>query len=489
MTTRLSPFSANSAAPLYQQVGDRITSLIESGTLSSGERLPSVRKLSREWAVSITTVLEAYRLLENRGLIEVRPQSGHYVRPQMRPTPVEPEFNRSRIQPTAVSLGELSVMTQHDAQDPSLLHLGAAVPNPAMLPSERLNRALSAVARRSATRATAYEFAPGAKSYRVEVARRAVAAGCALSPDEIIATTGCTGSIFLCLNLLCRPGDAVAVETPTYYGQLRVLEGLGLQAIEIPTHHQTGMSLDTLEYALREHTIKAVIVTANFHNPTGSLMPDANKERLVSMLAEREIPLIEDDVYGDITYEEERPRVCKAYDNAGLVLLCSSFSKTLAPGYRAGYLAGGRFHHDLVKMQITVNLTTPTLPQLAVAEFLANGGYEHHLRRIRRMMIHQMTWLRQAVSHYFPEGTRITDPRGGITLWVTLPEEVDCLALYDRAIRHRISISPGFMFSAKRLYRNCIRLNAAFATEDTEEQIATLGRIAGELRREGDTTE
>lgn len=485
MPSRPSHFKSDSEIPLYQQVGNRITSLIESGTLGAGERLPSVRKLSREWAVSITTVLEAYRLLENRGYIEVRPQSGHYVRPRVRPAPPEPDFHRSRIQPTAVTLGELSVMTQHDAQDPTLLHLGAAIPNPAMLPSERLNRALSAVARRSATRATAYEFPPGAKAYRVEVARRAVAAGCALSPDEIIATNGCTGSIFLCLNLLCRPGDAVAVETPTYYGQLRVLEGLGIQAIEIPTHHRDGMSLDALEYALREHAIKAVIVTPNFHNPTGSLMPDANKERLVSMLAEREIPLIEDDVYGDITFEEERPRVCKAYDNAGLVLLCSSFSKTLAPGYRVGYLAGGRFHRELIKMQITVNLTTPTLPQLAVAEFLANGGYEHHLRRIRRMMAHQMTWLRGAVGRYFPEGTRVTDPKGGITLWLTLPEAVDCLALYDRAIQHKISISPGFMFSAKRHYRNCIRLNAAFATEETEEQIAILGRIATELATKG----
>lgn len=473
-----SKFAPDSSVPLYHQVADRITALIEKGTLSSGERLPSVRKLSRDWSVSITTVLEAYRLLENRGMIEVRPQSGHYVRPRIRTAPPEPVFNRSRIQPTSVSLGELSVMTLHDAQDAELIHFGAAVPHPNMLPSERLNRTLAAVARRSASRATSYEFPPGAKSYRVEVARRAVTAGCALTPDEIIATNGCTGSIWLSLYLLCKPGDAVAVETPTYYGLLRALEGLNLQAIEIPAHHRDGMSLDALEYALQEHRIKAVLVTTNFHNPTGSLMPEKNKERLVNMLADRDIPLIEDDVYGDITFEDERPKVCKAYDKKGMVILCSSFSKTLAPGYRVGYLAGGKYHHELLKLQITANLATPTLPQIAVAEFLSNGGYEHHLRRIRRMMINQMAWLRQAVMRYFPEGTRMTNPQGGFALWVIMPDHVDCLQLYDKAIQHKISISPGFMFSPKRQYRNCIRLNAAFATEDTEDQVALLGQLA-----------
>jgi DNA-binding transcriptional MocR family regulator len=472
---------ADDDGPLYHQVAKRLEGMIQKGTLGPGEKLPSVRQLSRDWAVSITTVLESYRLLENRGLIEVRPQSGHYVRPRLTAQLPEIAMERMRIRPTTVSLGDLSVMTLHDSQDPDLTHFGAAVPNPALLPSEKLNRTMAAVARRQPARATAYEFPPGAKAYRIEVARRAVTAGCALTPDEIMATNGCTSSLWLCLRLLCRPGDAVAVESPTYYGMLRSLEAMGIQAIEIPTHPADGISLEALQYALDQHRISAVLLTPNFSNPLGSMMPESRKEELVAMLAEREIPLIEDDVYGDICFDDERPKVCKAYDRKGLVLLCSSFSKTLAPGYRVGWVAGGRFQKDLLRLNVMNTLATPTLTQLAVAEFLANGGYEHHLRRIRRVLIQQMAWLQKTVARHFPEGTRMTQPRGGFVLWVSLPEQVDTLVLYERALQHRISISPGVLFSAKGQYRHCVRLNAAFAMEDTEAKVATLGALAREL--------
>ena len=467
--------------PLYLQVADRLQELIDKGTMGSGERLPSVRQLSRDWTVSVTTVLEAYRLLENRGLIEVRPQSGHYVRPRLRAHLPEPPIERMRLKPTTVSLGDLSLMTLHDAQDPELTHFGAAVPNPVLLPSEKLNRTLSAVARRQPNRATSYEFPPGSKQFRVEVARRAVTAGCALTPDEIMATNGCTSSLWLSLRLLVKPGDAIAVESPTYYGMLRSLEGMGIQAIEIPTHPVDGISLEALAYAMEQHPIKAVMLTPNFSNPLGSLMPESRKEELVGMLADRDIPLIEDDVYGDISYDDERPKVCKAYDKKGLVLLCSSFSKTLAPGYRVGWIAGGRFQADLMKLNMMNSLATPTLTQLAVAEFLANGGYEHHLRRMRRVLVQQMGWLRNAVARYFPEGTCMTNPKGGFVLWLSLPEKVDSLEFYERALQKKISISPGVLFSAKQQFRHCVRLNAAYATEDKESKIATLGAIAREL--------
>jgi DNA-binding transcriptional MocR family regulator len=467
---------------LYHDVAGRITHLIDQGTFATGDRVPSVRKLSEQLHVSITTVMEAYRVLEDRGLLEARPQSGYYVRQRFAEPPPEPGTSRPSAEPTAVNISDLSMRILRSTSQADLIQFGAAIPNPELLPLEKLNRTLGQVARQNPVLSSSYVMPPGCESLRVQIARRALISGCTLTPDQIVTTVGGQEAISLSLRAICKPGDTVAIESPMFYGILQAIEFLGLRALEIPTHPRDGISIEALRYAMEHNTIKACLVVSNFSNPLGSCMPESHKRELVELLAEQEIPLIEDDIYGDLYFGSERPKVAKAFDRRGLVVLCSSFSKTLAPGYRVGWVAAGRFQTQIEHQKLVSNLATPTAPQLAVAEFLANGGYDHHLRRVRRVYADKVAGMAQAIGRYFPDGTRVTRPAGGFVLWVECPPYVDALVLYEQALRAGMTIAPGPIFSAKQKYGNFIRLNAAFWSAEVEPALAELGRLAGAMK-------
>ncbi|MBI2950614.1 PLP-dependent aminotransferase family protein [bacterium] len=473
----------NPTVRLYERVATQIARLIEHGAFRPGERIPSVRELSRQQQVSVTTVLEAYRSLEDRGLIEARPQSGYFVRARPMRLPPEPETSAPALRPTQVSTGELVMMVMRDVRDPALLQLGAAIPNLNLLPAEKLTRIMASIGRYRKLQSNSYDVAPGYRELRVQIARRLLTAGCALTPDEIVTTTGCQEALSLCLRTLCRPGDAVAIESPTYHFILQAIEVLGLRAVEIPTHPREGVILEALRLALDENPIRACLFVLNFSNPLGSCMPEEKKQTLVEMLTEREIPLIEDDIYGDLSFSPERPKVARAFDQKGLVLLCSSFSKTLSPGYRVGWVAPGRFQAEIERLKVVSSLATATLPQMAIAELLANGGYDHYLRKVRRVYARQVALMTRAIGKFFPEGTKVTRPSGGFVLWVELPGHVDSLELYEKARQAGITFAPGPIFSAKQRYRNFARLNAANWSEETEIALIRLGQMAAGLRR------
>jgi len=462
---------------LYERVAQRVVRLIQEGTFQPGQRIPSVRSQSRQHAVSITTVLEAYRLLEVEGWIEARPQSGYFVATRVTQRPAEPGASAPLPDPTQVSIGELSLRVLRDMQNPSLVQLGATVPDPDLLPGDRLNRLQSTIARELGGRSLSYDPPPGCRELRLQIARRALEYGCELHPDELVTTTGCQEAMVLCLRAVCRPGDTVAIESPVYYGVLQAIESLGLRALELPTHPNSGISLDALRFALEQHPVHACLIS-NFNNPTGSCMTDSARQELVELLAAREIPLIEDDIYGDLSHTTPRPRVAKAYDRKGLVMLCSSFSKTLAPGYRVGWVAPGRFFREVEHLKCFSTLATATLPQLTIAEFLHSGGYERYLRKMRSIYARQTALVAQAVAQYFPAGTRATRPGGGFIVWVELPEGADSLRLYQQALDQGIIVAPGPIFSAKGAYRNYLRLNAAAWSPQIEAAIATLGQLA-----------
>jgi len=317
---------------------------------------------------------------------------------------------------------------------------------------------------------------------RIQVAQRMVGIGCNLTQADIVTTSGCLEAFTLSLRAVCNPGDTVAIESPMYFGVLQVLESLKLRALEIPTHPRDGISLSALRFALEHNSIQACMVLSNFNNPLGSCIPDDNKQQLVELLNRHEVPLIEGDVCGELFFSGVRPSVCKAYDRKGLVLLCSSFSKDLVPGYRVGYVAPGRFKATIEWLKYTTNVATSTLPQVAIAKFLESGGYERHLRSIRRLYAGFMSQLSTAVMRYFPEGTRITRPNGGIVLWVQMPDYVDSLELYKRALQVGITLAPGYMFSATEQYRNFIRLNAAWWSYETDRAMRHLGELVAEQR-------
>src|SRR5690606_12990811 len=444
---------------LYRKLADELAQLITCGAFQPGDRLPGVRRQAKLRELSIATVISAYRQLEDRGLIEVRNRSGFYVKAKQPAVTPPPRILVTTMRPAPVTGQDMVLQLIKAANDPAIVQLGAAVPASEFLPTRAIERALTKVARLHRVRAAHYEFSPGAPELRRQLSRRLAEAGCAVHPDNLIITNGCQEALTLALRATTSPGDVVAIESPTFYGLLQVIESLGLEALEIPTNPQTGISLEALELAIARWPVKACVVTPNFSNPLGSLMPEEHKRRLVKLLASHDIPLIEDDIYGDLSHSHARPSVCKGLDDN--VILCSSVSKSLSPGLRVGWIAPGRYQEKVEYMKYVLNLASPTLPQLAVSELLENGQYERHLRRIRGDYAQAVARMSEAVLRIFPEGTKMTQPQGGFVLWLELPERVDSFELAQKSLAQGISIAPGPIFSASQKYKHFIRLSCA----------------------------
>ena len=467
--------------PLYEQFAQDLEDRVRSGTFPVGSRIPSIRESSVQQEISFATVLQAYRLLENRGVIEARPQSGYYVKPQQKKRAPEPEYLPLQGDPAKVSIDEVSLQLIQDNFKLNYAQFGVASPNPEQLPTVKLNRILADLARDGKISHDVGFAVQGSEALRIQVAQRAFTYGCEIAPDELVITAGCTEAMSLCLQAVCQPGDLVAIESPTYFGILLALEAQHLRALEIPSHPRTGMSIEALKFALENHPIKAVVAVPNFSNPTGSLIADEDKSELVKLLARHGVPLIENDINGELYFGERRPRVAKSYDREGLVLLCSSFSKDISAGFRVGWVAPGRFYREVQLRKYAFSVRTSVLPQLAIARFLESGGYDHHLRKIRRAYAEKVSSMSQAILDHFPEGTRITEPGGGFVLWVQLPGKLDSVRLYQEALQAFIAIAPGYIFSPTHKFDDCIRLNAACWSSKSEEDLARLGLVVKRL--------
>jgi len=468
------------ARPLYERVGGEIAALIDAGTYRVGDRLPSIRQLSCRLSVSINTVMQAYAVLEDRRVIQARPQSGYYVAPRTPEIEARPLSGSLPGIPTAVTYSELCQQVIRNMMNRDLLPLASSGPNPQHLPVDRLSRIMSAVLRRYGDQSVSYMMSPGYERLRTQIAQRSLLAGCSVRPDQVLITSGCVEAVQLALRATCRPGDTIAVESPFYFNFLQLIAEMGLKALEIPSTPREGISIEALGYAIENTEIAACLVIPNFSNPLGSLMPDERKRELVQLLAGHDIALIEDDIYGDLTFGPERPVAAKSFDRGGGVIYCSSFSKTLAPGYRVGWAVGGRFQPEMERLKTMANLASASPPQLALAEFLATGGYDHHLRAIRRIYARNISLLADAVARHFPPGTRMTHPGGGFMLWVEMPVGCDSVRLFRRALENGISITPGSIFSLGEKFRSCIRLSSAFWDERSERGVETLGRLCRE---------
>jgi len=457
--------------------------MIDEGTLDTGERVPSLRSMSKRLKVSITTVMQAYARLEDEGLIESRPQSGYFVTGRAALDIPAPRRSRSQRAPRRVKLDEAVQTVFTLANSPDVVPLGVANPAPELLPTRTLTRLARDVARRYPYEAVNYSFPPGDPGLRREIALRASGIGGAVSPDDVVITNGATEALMISLSAVARPGDVVAVESPAYFMLLQMIENLGMLALEIATDPATGMSVDDLCKAADQMNVKAVISNPNFHNPTGSLMPEDEKRRLVREMAARGIPLIEDDIYGDLYFSDQRPRTLKSFDEDGSVMLCASFSKAVAPGYRIGWVLAGRHQDNVMRKKQIVSSATASLPQLTMAEFVRGGGYDRNLAALRRHYGDQVRRMRATVAESFPEDTRVSEPAGGFVLWVELPAGTDAMELFNQAMEQRIGITPGVLFSSSGKYRNFIRLNAGYPWDDRiEKAVRTVGELAAGMQ-------
>lgn len=463
---------------LYQDFAEQTEKLIIDGILRVGDRLPSVRKACRTQGISPITVTQAYYLLESRGLIEARPKSGYFVRARLGQHLSEPEISQPVGGSTGLAVSDFIFQILDSVRDPSVVPLGSSFPSPYLFPLEKLGRFLGNAARKLDPIATVTDLTPGNEELRRQLALRYLTRGTSVSPQEIVITSGAMEGLNLCLQAVTQPGDLIAIESPTFYAGLQASERLGLNVIEIPSHPREGISLTALEDALRHHPIKACLFMLNFANPTGSLVADERKKALVNLLSRYEVPLIEDDVYAELYFGQVAPLCSKAEDTDGLVMHVSSFSKCLAPGYRLGWVAAGRYAKKIERIKLSTSLATTIPVQIALAEYLKHGAYEHHLRQLRRRLAEQEAALVASIERYFPAGTRLARPMGGYFLWLELPRQIDTLALHQEALARGISIAPGPIFSAKREFLHYLRLN--FGHPDSarqQEAMAILGQL------------
>ncbi|WP_020409914.1 PLP-dependent aminotransferase family protein [Hahella ganghwensis] len=461
---------------LYAQLAEQLTDQIREGVFQVGDRMPSVRELSRRQAVSISTVTTAYGLLEERGWVESRPKSGYYVRRRHEESLAVPRQIRTMPRPRPANTSQLVMEVQRDVAANKGVSMSAAIPALDFPIVKHVQRTFTQISRTRRLLGVGYDSPEGLPELRQQIARRAVDAGVFVSPEAIITTAGCQNAMALCLRVLTQPGDIVAVESPSYYGLLQMIEAFGLKALEIPSNHETGISLEALQLALEKWPIKALLSVSTFSNPLGSTIPDERKQALIDLLVRYDIPLVEDDIYGDLYFGERRSKAVKAFDPDGRVLLCSSLSKTIDPQLRVGWVMPGRYFEEVVHRKFINTISIPSLQQMVAAEVLAQGTYERHLRQARETYRQRYLRLLDLVAEYFPQETRISRPQGGLVAWFELPNKVNTTELYHRGHAENVFIAPGELFSVTGQYRNCFRLNYAQGwTPEREEAIRKLG--------------
>jgi DNA-binding transcriptional MocR family regulator len=467
----------------YNEVAERIESMISKRVLKVGDKLLSVRALSKEQGISLSTAFQAYYHLEGKGLIEARPQSGYYVKYSPDHILDLPKVSETPDDVVPVSINDMINSVYLDLRSPKLLNFALAAPAESLLPTAKLNKVLMHVVRESPTSCLHYEHVQGNINLRKQIARQAFNWGGVYTEDDVVVTAGAVEALSLCVKAVTKAGDAIAIESPTYYAIFQLMESYGLKVVEVPTDPVTGADLDYLEKAIKRFDIKACLFVNNFNSPLGSCMPDQNKKRLVDMLAKEEIPLIEDDIYGELYFGKTRPKTCKSFDKKGLVLHCASVSKSLAPGYRVGWTIPGRFKEKIIQLKRMHTVSTNTLSQATIAEFLSNGRFELHLRHLRKALHTQSLRYIQAISRYFPEDTRITRPEGGFVLWIELNKKINTYKLHKRALKHNIGIAPGQIFSPQGRFENCFRISYGMPWNDkVEEGIKTIGKLIREYK-------
>ncbi|MEA5513440.1 PLP-dependent aminotransferase family protein [Nodularia sp. UHCC 0506] len=480
------PLDRHSQNPIYLQIRSYLSRLIQSGKITAGQKLPSIRALSESIQVNKLTVIEAYSLLEVDGLIHARQGSGYFVNPTF-----SPGFNRisyfAPAQEVIISQGGGSFLEQYTAsiqarRQADMIDFSSGFPhNPGLANLQR-------VAKRALAKAGDILFKEdlpqGQLLLRQLIAQMLVQTGLVVSPEEIIITTGSQQALSLAMQYYLQAGDWAIVETPTYHGALGILENLGAKVIGIPMTAQ-GMNLELLEQYLNSHRPKLIYTISTLHNPTGITTNQEHRQKLLALAQQYECSILEDNAYEGLNFEPV-PAPIKASDHHNLVTYISTFSKTLMPGLRVGYMVvTGEHHQHLVKQKLLNDLHVSTVSQAIVSEFLGSGHYRRHLSRLRTSNLQGRNMMLQALEHYFPDAIASctalrsiawTIPKGGLFLWIHLPDYLPIQAICREALSHNILLANGSVFFPGRGYQ-AMRLNFCHTPEDIEQGIEILGSL------------
>lgn len=465
---------------LYQEIAEDLALQIKSNILLEGERLPSVRMLCQEYGISMNTAKRVYLELEEQFLIESKPQSGYFVTKKMVELPLANTSNPILIA-NEVEPDHLAEKVYANLGNEKLTLFSVNIPSADLLPLAKMNKQIVQATRNLKEGGLEYESIQGNLNLRRMIAVRSLSWAGNLQEEDLITTTGGINALSLSLMAVSKPGDTLAIESPCYPGILQLAISLGLKVLELPTHPTTGIIVESLIEALPK--IDICLLVSNFNTPTGSCMPDEHKEEVVELLAKHNIPLIEDDVYGDLYIDEHRPKCCKSFDKTGNVLWCSSVSKTLAPGYRVGWVAPGKFKEKVIKLKYIHCISTASIVEEAVANFLREGRYDLHLQKLRKVLQENHLNYVRTIVNSFPKGTKTSRPQGGLALWVEFESHIDTIKLYDLAIQENISIAPGRMFSLQNQFTNCMRLCLGLKWSDrVEQKLKRIGQLAKKLQ-------
>lgn len=463
---------------LYRKLARQLAQDIRAQRWRPGQRLPALRRFARQQDVSITTALQCYRQLESEGLVQARPQSGFYV------CAAESGEAGTELAGFAAAPGPVANIreierVQDYASRPDYAPLGTSLLSPDLVPLAELQRSLHRSGLRLQHRLLQYGHPQGDEGLREALALHFSADGLAIAAGELLITNGCTDAVALALRLTTEPGDVVAVPSPCFSGLLQLIGSLGRQVVEIPLQRR-GIDLTQLQRAMGDERVKACLLSANHHNPLGFTLAPADKRRIARWAEQYQCPVIEDDVFGECGYTRDRALPIRHWDNAGWVLWCGSFSKTLAPAYRIGWCAPGRYTAVAQQRRRAETLGVNLPLQAALADFVRAGHYRRHLQRLRPALIERVNAMRALLQEAMPEGCRISRPDGGFVLWLTLPEPFDGMRLFELALEERISIVPGQVFSSLGHYRNGIRINCGWPLDATlRGAIERLGELAG----------
>ncbi|CAN7660024.1 PLP-dependent aminotransferase family protein [Caballeronia sp. LjRoot34] len=470
----------------YETLASTLEAEIRSGTWSIGSRLPSVRHLRTQYGVGQSTVFRAYYLLEERGLISARERSGYFVAQGAFLSTLASSSSAPKEPEPAKIVSDLLFSVVEAARHPGIVPLGSGSPSPELFPLPRLAKSLARAARFLGPWSSVVDMPPGNEHLRRQIGLRYLGMGISQPIDEILVTNGAMEALNLCLMSVTKPGDIVAIESPCFYAALQAVERLGLRAIEIPVDPHTGLDLDVLANALERYPIRACWFMTNFHNPTGTTLTIEKKKTLVSLLTRHDVPLIEDDVFGELHFDTERPLPAKAFDTQGLVMHCTSLSKTLCPGYRIGWVTAGRYTDQVRKLKLMTSVATSIPVQAGIADYLQHGGFDKHLRKLRTSLRAQMASMEYAVAENLPPAVEYHKPAGGYFLWLKLPAQVNAMQLHLLALQRGVNVAPGSIFSSNDCYRNYVRVNCGHPwTSKIEGAVRTLGELLTRLADTG----
>lgn len=463
----------------YEILARDIADAILQGAIQPGERLPSVRLTCTSRNLSPATVFQAYYRLEAQGLVEARERSGYFVMPHARNTYRDTGNAMDADLGTTPGTEDLLCEVMNAAARCDIVPFGSSAPGPSLYPLAQIAHLLAETVTRMAPNPSVEDLAPGHPPLQRQLALRYLIDGIHVAPDQIVITNGGLDAMNLCLRTVANPGDAVLIDTPCFYAAAQSIVRQGMRPVPIPADPVSGMNLAALERALVREKPSACWTMTTFQHPLGTLMPVEKKRQLVELLTRHRVPLIEDDVYAELYFGSQRPLPAKAFDTEGIVMHCSSFSKSLAPGYRIGWTAAGRFAAAVARQKAVNNASTSVPAQAALATYLEKGGYDKHLRQLRKRLSEQRASILDALERHFPAGTRTTRPAGGFLLWVELPVPLDPFALHREALAAGVSVAPGALFGPG--LNHCLRLNYGHPWDGRAE--AGLARLGAILQR------